>query len=139
MQMNSGSATGKRGLAAIVLAGLVVMGTAGDAGAAVQRVSRPLARPVAQQSRDTYNRDVRVHNQTGWPMTYFYAARSGTDDWRGDLLGSGTLAPGNSVVVTVDDGSGACRYDFRAQFDNGEVLRRSGINVCQLADYYFTR
>jgi hypothetical protein len=48
-------------------------------------------------------------------------------------------ARSSSQVVTVDDGSGACRYDFRAEFDNGETLRRAGINVCQIADYYFTR
>jgi len=43
------------------------------------------------------------------------------------------------VVVTIDDGSGACRYALRAEFDNGRTLQRSGINACLVADYYFTR
>ncbi|QTN19947.1 hypothetical protein HZ989_02380 [Brevundimonas sp. AJA228-03] len=128
---------------AVVLAGGLALGIAANAVAAAEPVSRTeapaLARPVVQQSRDSYNREIRVHNQTGWTMTYFYTASSGTDGWGDDLLGSATLSPGDSVVVTVDDGSGACRYDFWAEFDNGEALRRSGINVCQIADYYFTR
>jgi len=139
MPIRSPSATRKITRIALVLMSLFALGVTTEAIAAAQRVSRPLNRPIARQSQDSYNRDVRVHNQTGWTMTYFYAARSGTDAWGGDLLGSSTLAPGDSLVLTIDDGSGACRYDFRAGFDNGEALRRTAINVCQVADYYFTR
>ena len=70
-------------------------------------------------------------------MTYLYASSGG--DWGEDLLGSGILSPGQSVVVTIDDGSGACRYSLRAEFDNGQSLQRNGVNACQVADYYFTR
>ena len=96
----------------------------------------PAAAP-ARQSNDTYNREVRIHNQTGWSMTYLYASAGG--DWGSDLLGSGTLSPGQSVVVRLDDGTGACRYSLRAEFDNGQSLQRNGVNACQVADYYFTR
>lgn len=143
MPKTSPSATRRANLMAAVLAGSLALGIAADAVAAAEPVSRmeapAPARPVFQKSRDSYNREIRVHNQTGWTMTYFYTASSGTEGWGDDLLGSTTLSPGDSVVMTVDDGSGACRYDFRAEFDNGEALRRSGINVCQIADYYFTR
>jgi hypothetical protein len=94
-------------------------------------------RPQARLSADAYNRDVRIHNQTGWTMTQLQAASVG--DWGGDLLGPGALSPGDSIVVTIDNGSGACRYALRAQFDNGQALQRTGVNVCQVADYYFTR
>lgn len=141
MPETSPSATRRANLMVVVLTGILTLGITADAVASAKPVSRTeaLARPVVRQSRDSYNREIRVHNQTGWTMTYFYAASSGTDGWGDDLLGSTTLSPGDSVVVTVDDGSGACRYDFWAEFDNGEALRRSGINVCQIADYYFTR
>ena len=140
MPKTSPSATRRAGLiAALLTGGVFALGITANASAATERVSRTLTRTVVGQSRDNYNRDIRVHNQTGWTMTYFYAAGSGTDDWGADLLGSGTLEPGDSVVVTADDGTGACRFDFRAEFDNGESLQRTGINVCQVADYYFTR
>ena len=114
-----------------------LLGTQVTAEAASKRVATAPASAPARPSQDAYNRDVRIHNQTGWPMTYLYASSGG--DWGDDLLGSGILSPGQSVVVTIDDGTGACRYSLRAEFDNGQSLQRSGVNACQVADYYFTR
>ncbi len=127
-------------MAPILVGALTLFGLSGTQ-AAAQSASKRVApvpmRILVRQSNDAYNRDVRIHNQTGWPMTYLYASAGG--DWGEDLLGSGILSPGESVVVTIDDGSGACRYSLRAEFDNGQALQRSGINACQVADYYFTR
>lgn len=94
---------------------------------------------VVVQSRDGYNRRVRIHNQTGWTMTHFYASDSRVDSWQEDILGSGVLGAGNSILINIDDGSGACVYDFKARFSNGQELTRFGVNVCQIADYYYTR
>ncbi len=118
-----------------VVLGLVLSLTGAPVSAEPQAKRRAPA--VSRQSNDAYNREVRIHNQTGWSMTYLYASSGG--DWSGDLLGSGTLSPGQSVVVRIDDGSGACRYSLRAEFDNGQSLQRNGVNACQVADYYFTR
>ena len=120
-------------------AGPVVLGlmlALGHAPVSAKPHSEPIA-AAAGQSNDAYNRNVRIHNQTGWPMTHLYASSGG--DWGGDLLGSGTLSPGQSMVVRMDDGAGGCRYSLRAQFDNGQTLQRDGVNACQVADYYFTR
>ena len=89
------------------------------------------------QSNDSFNRNVRVHNQTGWPMTQLQISSGGS--WSGDLLGSNALPPGASLVVRMDDGAGGCRYALRARFENGQTLQRDGVNACQVADYYFTR
>ena len=101
------------------------------------RPSGPVRRAAPRRSNDDQDRDVRVHNQTGWTMTYLYA--SGGGGWSGDLLGSAVLDPGDTLVVAIDDGSGACRYSLRAEFDNGQSLERYGIEACEVADYYFTR
>lgn len=93
----------------------------------------------AQSSNDGQNRRVRVHNQTGWTIVSLYAADPARTDWRGDLMTPEVLATGDSVVIDVDNGSGACVYVVRAEFSNGERLERVGINVCRIADYYFTR
>ena len=94
---------------------------------------------VTDVSRDGYNRRVRIHNQTGWTMLRFYASDSRKSDWEEDILGSSVLANGRSVTINIDDGSGACVYDFKAEFTNGQVLTRMNVNVCQIADYYYTR
>lgn len=91
------------------------------------------------QSRDGLNRRVRVHNNTGWTMTHFYASDSRVDDWQEDMLGADVLAAGSSIMMNIDDGSGACLFDFKARFTNGEELTRFNVNVCQIADYYYTR
>ena len=72
-------------------------------------------------------------------MLRFYASDSRKSDWEEDILGDGTLANGSSVNINIDDGSGACVYDFKAEFTNGQELTRMRINVCQIADYYYTR
>ena len=97
------------------------------------------AATVLVQSNDGLNRRVRIHNQTGWTMLRFYASDSRKSDWEEDILGSSVLANGRSVTVNIDDGSGACVYDFKAEFTNGQTLTRMRVNVCQIADYYYTR
>lgn len=91
------------------------------------------------QSRDGLNRRVRIHNNTGWTMTHFYASDSRVTSWQEDMLGRDVLGAGRSIMMNIDDGSGACVYDFKARFSNGEELTRFNVNVCQIADYYYTR
>jgi len=93
----------------------------------------------AQSSNDGQNRRVRIHNQTGWTIVSLYATDTARTNWRGDLLTPEVLATGDSAVIDVDNGSGACVYVVRAEFSNGERLERVGVNVCRIADYYFTR
>lgn len=93
----------------------------------------------AQSSNDGQNRRVRVHNQTGWTIVSLYAADPARADWRGDLLVPEVLATGDSAVIDIDNGAGTCVYVIRAEFSNGERLERVGVNVCRIADYYFTR
>ena len=93
----------------------------------------------AAQSRDGRDRRVRVHNDTGWTMLRFYASDSRVTSWEEDMLGRSTLGTGRSIVMNIDDGRGACLYDFRAEFTNGQVLTRFNVNVCQISDYRYTR
>jgi hypothetical protein len=102
-------------------------------------VAKTAASAPATQSRDGYNRRVRIHNQTGWTMLRFYASDSRQDSWEEDILGDDVLSSGESIVMNIDDGSGACVYDFKAEFTNGQELTRMNVNVCEIADYYYTR
>ena len=56
-------------------------------------------------------------------MLRFYASDSRVTGWEEDMLGRSTLAPGQQLI-NIDDGSGACLYDFKAEFTNGQVLTR---------------
>lgn len=122
--------------AALIAAAL---GSASIAVAAEPMIAAEKVTTITIQSRDGLNRRVRIHNQTGWTMTHFYASDSRVTSWEEDMLGSSVLAAGRSVMMNIDDGSGACLYDFKARFTNGQELTRFQVNVCQIADYYYTR
>lgn len=131
--MNALNVTLRAVLAAAAL-GVATVATASEPLIAAEKISA-----TTVQSRDGLNRRVRIHNQTGWTMTHFYASDARVDSWEEDMLGRGVLANGASVMMNIDDGSGACIYDFKARFSNGQELTRFGVNVCQIADYYYTR
>jgi len=95
------------------------------------------AAPV--QSRDGYDRHVVIKNRTGWTMVRFYASDSRADSWEEDILGRRVLGNGEDIRINIDDGSGACLYDFKAEFTNGQELTRFNVNVCQVSEYTYTR
>ncbi|WP_122464711.1 MULTISPECIES: hypothetical protein [Brevundimonas] len=94
---------------------------------------------VQAQSNDGMDRRVRIINDTGRTIMYFYASRQGVDSWEEDILGSDILEDGDSVTANIDDGSRACRYDFKAVFEDGQSLERYNINVCEITTYTYTR
>lgn len=126
-------------LSVIAAAVIATLWTAAPVAASAAMPAAATALPARPQSRDGMNRRVRIHNQTGWTMVAFQAADARSRAWQDDVLGDQAIATGASRVVTVDDGSGGCIYAFRAAFSNGQTLERAPINVCEIADYYFTR
>ena len=90
------------------------------------------------QSNDGHDRNVRIINATGVTMTHFYASNSGEDDWQEDILGQDVLLSGASVRINIDDGTGACLYDFKARFADGDELKRYRINVCEITEYRYS-
>jgi hypothetical protein len=84
-----------------------------------------------------YNRKVTIQNKTRVPIVEFYASNTGTNNWQEDILGRDMLMPGQSVNINIDDGTGYCRYDFRAVFQDGDVLEEGGVNVCEVGTYTY--
>lgn len=84
------------------------------------------------------DRNVQIINETQHTIVQFYASNIGRDTWEEDILGQDILPVGQSVNVNIDDGSGACLYDFKAVFDDGEELVRNRIDVCSISTYRYT-
>lgn len=84
------------------------------------------------------DRRVTIINETGHTIVHFYASNVERGSWEEDILGQQVLKPGQSVRVNVDDGSGHCKFDFRADFEDGDKLVRNGINVCEISSYRYT-
>lgn len=84
----------------------------------------------ARGSNDGRNRDVSLVNGTKETIYYIYWTNVGASGWGDDKLGTGILASGQQWNVTVDDASGACRFDFKAETASGRVIERRDVNVC---------
>ncbi len=88
-------------------------------------------------SASAADRNVDVVNQTGQTMVHFYASNTGTDSWEEDILGHDKLANGDTQPVNIDDGSGACRFDFKAVFADGSSSVRRGVDVCKVSSFTY--
>lgn len=84
------------------------------------------------------DRHVRIVNQSSHEIVAFHASYLGARDWRENLLGETVLRPGGSIVLDLDDGSGYCRFGFRATFDDGVELRRDRVNICDIGTFRYT-
>ena len=79
---------------------------------------------------DAFDRRIRIKNDTGQDIVSL-SASSSESGWSGQVLGS--LAAGKAAMATIDDGSGACVYDFTAELANGSSTSMPGVNVCDLS------
>ena len=84
------------------------------------------------------DRNVTIHNDTGVTIYRFYSTNSGASRWGNDVMGNSTLPDGSAMRLNFDNRFGYCSFDFRAEFSDGSVLEKSGVDVCQIGDYYYT-
>lgn len=61
-------------------------------------------------------------NATNRVLEEFYASPPQVDDWEEDILGVDVLNPGESVVITIEDGRSDCYYDFKGVLGPGKEL-----------------
>lgn len=84
------------------------------------------------------DRNVTIHNDTGVTIYRFYSTNSGAKRWGNDVMGNSTLPNGRAMNLNFDNKYGYCNFDFRAEFSDGSVLQKNGVNVCEVGDYYYT-
>jgi hypothetical protein len=80
---------------------------------------------------------VKIINNTSETMEVFQASNVRRSTWEEDVLGDKVVRPGGSFVANIDDGSGACLFDFRAKFKDGGVATKKNVNVCELETFTF--
>lgn len=93
---------------------------------------------LAVAPANAQDRHVQVVNETQHVIVQFFASNVERGNWEEDILGADVLPVGQSVNINVDDGSGACLYDFKAVFEDGQELVRNGIDVCSTGTYTYT-
>ncbi|KPD13566.1 hypothetical protein [Phaeobacter sp. 11ANDIMAR09] len=95
-------------------------------------VASTMAMPAA-----ALDRRVTIINDTNFTIVRFYGSNKGTDSWEEDILGRDVLRPGQRVRIDFDDGTGYCKFDFKAVFDDDDVLVANDINVCKIGTYTY--
>lgn len=83
------------------------------------------------------DRRVTIINNTGFTIVRFFGSNTGSGSWEEDILGEDVLPSGSSVVINFDDSTGYCMFDFRAEFEDGDVLERGGVNVCEIGTFTY--
>jgi hypothetical protein len=81
------------------------------------------------------DRYIEFTNNTRMTIIEIYASPVGAGRWEQDLLGDDILAPASSVLITVDDGTGHCRFDLKTVFDDGTTRIRRDVDICAIERY----
>jgi hypothetical protein len=84
------------------------------------------------------DRRIKIINSTGQTLTNIYASNVGEEDWQEDMLGSGSLGAGDSVIANLNDGSGYCKFDLKAVFEDGQSVVRRRVNICEVEQWEIT-
>ena len=85
------------------------------------------------------DRKVKIINKTKTPIYGFYASRTNITDWEEDILGDNVIMPGESWTVDIDDGTGACKFDFKGEFADGDEVVKNNVDVCRISEFSFTQ
>lgn len=92
---------------------------------------------ISAQSAAALDRWVRIVNNTSYTIVEFYGSNKGTNSWQEDILGQDVLGPGNSVNVNFNDGTGYCKFDLKAVFNDGDVLVKKNVNICEIGTFTY--
>jgi len=93
---------------------------------------------VAAGASSAADRKVLVRNKTTFTIKTFQASNTGEKSWQENILGDKVLEPGDEISVNVDDGTGACHFDFLATFEDNDTAQKNDVNVCEVGQFDFT-
>jgi len=105
---------------------------------ATLRVSGALALLVASAlSAQAVDRNVNIHNNTGYTIYRFYSTNSGSTKWGHDVMGNNTLPDGTYMHLNFDNKYDYCKFDFRIELEDGTSYEERGVDVCTVGDFTF--
>jgi hypothetical protein len=73
---------------------------------------------------------VQCANSGKRPIVAVYFSPPGRGDWSDDMLGKGTLKPGQSAMLKLKGKPDGCKVDFSALLDNGDTVTKKDIDLC---------
>jgi hypothetical protein len=117
--------------AKLFIFGMAWAALAGWATAQAQTAPAPAAAPApAPAAAADPAAAIKVANTGKRPIVAVYTSPPGRQDWSDDMLGKGTLKPGQSLTLKFKGKQADCKLDFSALLDNGDTATRPGIDLC---------
>jgi len=86
---------------------------------------------------DSYDRNVSIVNRTSTTLVQFYSANASAGGWGYERLRGTVIPPGGSLSLNFEDGTGQCRFHFKAVFANGQEKQNRNVDVCQQRAFRF--
>ena len=73
----------------------------------------------------------QLTNRSSYAIVQFFTSPATTDQWEEDVFGEGVFPAGNTVPITIADGSDQCVYDMKFVPEGAEEFVVEGIDLCQ--------
>jgi hypothetical protein len=83
------------------------------------------------------DRRVKIVNRTGFTIVQFYGSNKGSRSWEEDILGRDVIPSNSSMWINFNDGTGYCKFDFKAVFNDGDEVVSRNINICEIGTYTY--
>jgi hypothetical protein len=77
--------------------------------------------------------DFELHNETGQEIKEVYVSPTGVDEWEEDILGTDTLAAGDSVNISFTRRQ-EDMWDIKVVFRSGKSSIWTKLNLSQITD-----
>lgn len=87
-------------------------------------------------SADRQNRQIAIHNHTAESFVSLRWSNTAENTWGPNRLAS-TMGARTNRTVTVDDGTGSCRFDIMVRTASGREYTKSNIDVCAVSTVEF--
>ena len=94
-----------------------------------------VATAAATQARAQSNPSFNVENRAGALLTEVYASPAGVTNWGRNRLVGVAVPPGQRYAIRLP--VGACTYDVRVVFANGQSDEARSVNTCEVDDLAF--
>ena len=93
---------------------------------------------VAAVAKDA---DFVLKNRTGYRIDEVYVAVTASNKWGKNIMQTGSLRDGHYVKIVFPQGNGACNFDIKVKYDDGDVSSWKDVNLCkyQAISLYWNR
>lgn len=86
---------------------------------------------LAAASAFANDADFVLKNKTGYQIDEVYVSVASSKNWGKDIMGTGALGDGEQVKIVFPHGNGACLFDIKVKYNDGDDASWTGVDLCK--------